>query len=124
MSAISTTFTAPVEIVGTKLFLEETFDSDPGNPQEIHNFTVGVGKIRKIYAVIVDCRVPSRSKIFAGTTLIGSCRTGTALPNGSYLYYLPYELVAGDVFKIEFESQASSAIGEVSVHVQLTEQDS
>lgn len=121
MTGLSSTFTAPTEVTGIKLYLTQETVSTPGTPQELINFTVGPNLIRKIYSVKVDARAEGRCTILRDSNLIGSFRTGPASPTGAHVFELPYSVLAGENLVVNFTAVSGTPAVDLACFVQLVE---
>lgn len=128
MSGANSTFTSPVEILGTKKYLFSEGQLTPGELQEIVNFTTVTGKLNRIYSVSMDCSADGRCRIIhtnsmSDETLVGSFRTGPAKPFEQYVFLLPFDVAEDESFRVDFEAVEDSPEIDIAGFVQLTERD-
>jgi len=128
MSGASSTFSSPVEVIGSKIYLQHEGMTNPGDLEEIFQYIVANGKIRRIYSLSLDCRVEATCRIIHTDllnvdTVIASVSTGPAEPFKQFFYSLPRDVLAGETITVDFEAADGTPEIDFRLFSELTERD-
>jgi hypothetical protein len=101
---------------GSPFYLSTQGSTTPGVSQTILSDTNSGTVPRHISAIYVICRIEGQALIKIDGTLIGSVRTGAAVPNARFSYDVPRAYSPGSILTVEFKSRAGSPISDVECH--------
>ena len=93
----------------------------PGVLQNLITFVVPVAISRLLSQVIVTCRVEGIFEVKAGTTVIGSGRTGAASPQAKFEWDPSRPVAAGVTVVVNFTARAGGPATTVEAYLQASD---
>lgn len=105
---------------GDPLFVDDSDVTTPGVEQTLLSYTVPVGKTLNLLEVKVICRQETTVKIEGDSALIGSLRTGAAIPNGYFSYRIARSFISGKIIEVKATARSGSPVADIECYLQGT----
>lgn len=93
----------------------------PGTEQTLISETVPAGTIRELSRITTVCRQEATGQIKVDGALIGSFRTGPAVPSGVFEWIPRYPVSAGQEIEVLFTARTGAPISTVDCHLQAVD---
>lgn len=105
---------------GSPLFVDASTITTPGTEQTLTTYTVPALKTANLLSVQVVCRQECTFQIYGDTALIGSGRTGAAVPNVNFTYRVARSFIAGKIIEVKATARSGSAASSIECYLQAT----
>lgn len=94
----------------------------PGVEQTLYSASVPSGTIRHLASINIACRMEGRFSVTAGGTMVGSGRTGAAVPNARFVWSPQRPIAAGDLVEVKFTARLGSAVSDLEAYLQMSDE--
>jgi len=102
---------------GQNFFASVETITTPGAIQTLISDTNLSSVGRHVHTVYVICRIEGTAHFRINGSIVGSLRTGAAIPNARFSFDVPRSYLPTEIFTVDFTSRSGSPISDIECHI-------